>query len=201
MKAKWILVVLLLAVVMEGCIVKSLHPFYTEKNVVFKQELMGTWKDQQTGTWQISPIKEKKSAYRMKVTSNEGISATFIAHLFELNNIVYLDFLPEEQDGKQVDLFAFHLIPSHSLARVKNIAGDRVRIEWLNEEWLSELFAENKIRIAHEVVHENEQKQDDKMYILTASTDELQKFILKYGNDPEAFTGKSEVVMDLKRVQ
>lgn len=85
-------------------------------------------------------------------------------------------------------------------ARIHITSSKQLSIEWLNEEWLAELFEQNKIRIQHEVVYDGEVKDDNKMYILTASTDELQKFILKYGSDPNAFTGKSEVVMNLNRL-
>ena len=199
MKTKIAFSIILLGLFMGGCIVKSLHPFYKESDVFFKEDLVGAWRDQKNGKWQIVPF-EKKNAYAITLTSDEGAAATFIAHLFSLNNSIYLDFIPEEQEGKQVDLFAFHLIPSHSLARIHIMDSKHLSIEWLNEEWLAELFEQNKIRIQHEVVYDGEVKDENKMYILTASTDELQKFILKYGDDPNAFTGKSEVVMNLNRL-
>jgi hypothetical protein len=199
MKTKIAFIIILVGLFMGGCIVKSLHPFYKESDVLYREDLVGVWSDQKNGKWQILPF-EKKNAYAITLTSDEGVAATFIAHLFSLGNTIYLDFVPEEQEGKQVDLFALHLIPSHSLARVQITSSKQLSIEWLNEEWLAELFERNKIRIQHEVVYDGAIKDANKMYILTASTDELQKFILKYGSDSNAFTGKSEVVMNLNRL-
>lgn len=198
MKAKLIFAVLLPAVLLSSCIVKSLHPFYTEEAVVFRQELIGSWTDQDAGKWEIRQSKKKKNAYEITLNKDEA-SAVFIAHLFRLNNTLYLDFFPESDNAATVDLFNLHLIPSHSLARIRLSGNSLIGIEWLNEEWLSELFAQNRVRIRHEVVQDYADKEE-KMYILTASTEELQKFILKYGHEPEAFRGKSEVVMNLKRV-
>jgi hypothetical protein len=79
--------------------------FYKESDVLYREDLVGVWSDQKNGKWQILPF-EKKNAYAITLTSDEGVAATFIAHLFSLGNTIYLDFVPEEQEGKQVDLFA-----------------------------------------------------------------------------------------------
>ena len=49
----------------------------------------------------------------------------------------------------------------------------------MDREWIEKLFDENKIRIKHEVI--------DGDAVLTASTDDLQKFFTKYVNDKDAF--------------
>lgn len=198
MKAKLIFAVLLPAALLSSCIVKSLHPFYTEESVVFRQDLTGTWTDQDAVRWEIRQSKKKKNSYEITLTQGEA-SAVFIAHLFRLNNTLYLDFLPESDNAPTVDLFNLHLIASHSLARIRISGNSLIGVEWLNEGWLADLFAQNRIRIRHEVV-QYYGDEDEMMYILTASTEELQKFILKYGHEPEAFRGEWEVVMNLKRV-
>lgn len=187
------------AVLLSSCIVKSLHPFYSEGILEFRKELLGAWTDQDAGKWQIRQFEKEENAYEITLTSKDGVSAVFTAHLFRLDDHLYLDFVPESDNLPSVDLFNLHLIPSHSLARVHLPDESRISIEWLNEEWLTEMFTQNRIRIRHEVLYEHGD-QDEKMYILTASTEELQKFIVKYEDDPEAFRGKSEVVMDLTRL-
>jgi hypothetical protein len=52
---------------------------------------------------------------------------------------------------------------------------------WYGEDWLEELFEQNRIRIKHETVTSPGYDRQ----VLTASTDELQKFIRKYANDPK----------------
>jgi hypothetical protein len=58
---------------------------------------------------------------------------------------------------------------------------DSILIYWFSEEWLTELFEMNRIRIKHESI---EVSSDYSRHVLTASTEELQKFIRKYANDP-----------------
>ena len=58
----------------------------------------------------------------------------------------------------------------------------------------------NKIKISHEVVKDvNIEDDSDLKYVLTASTDELQKFVLKYGDEDEAFVDDNTVWLKLTR--
>ncbi len=48
MKTKTIsIIAILLTFLISSCIVKSLHPFYSEKDRFYNQELVGTWMDQE----------------------------------------------------------------------------------------------------------------------------------------------------------
>jgi len=195
MKTRIVLLPFLLIFFLQGCLVKSLHPFYTDKDILFKKELLGKWTDKDSAAWEITqhmrttgimkPEVPDKS-YDISFTDKKGTSH-FIAHLFRLEDQLYLDFLPTDINC-QNDLAGFHLVATHSLAKV-DLSGGKITIGWYNEEWLIGLFNKNKIRIAHErVPYEPDLKDSESMQvILTAQTTELQKFIIKYGNDPEAF--------------
>lgn len=195
MNTRLILPLLLLIFIMQGCFVKSLHPFYTDKDVIFKKELTGNWTDKDSARWEIhqhmrstgllEPDVPDKS-YDISLTDSKGTSR-FIAHLFRLEGRLYLDFYPTDISCGN-NLAEIHLVATHSLAKV-DFSGGKIVISWYNEEWLAGLFDKNKIRIAHErVPYDDHQLMGVKSgVILTAQTDELQKFIQKYGNDPEAF--------------
>jgi hypothetical protein len=200
MKAKIILFFISLSLLVPGCLVISIHPFYTEKDVIYKPELTGKWMDNDSTSWIIAQHMQfaglfkpdiPGQAYDITATDNKGTSL-FIAHLFQLGNDMYLDFYPKnsKKDNSLEDL---HLVPSHSLARVE-IKDGRIFIGWYNQEWLLGLFNHNKIRLAHERTPYDidDKNPDHEQVLLTASTEELQKFILKYGNDPDAFKKKSQ---------
>ena len=78
------------------------------------------------------------------------------------------------------DMTSFHHIPVHTLARVQ-YCRDSILLYWYGDEWLNELLEQNRIRIKHEMVDNHDYDRQ----VLTASTDELQKFIKKYANDPK----------------
>ena len=206
MKTKNILLAGLTAILLSGCFVKSLHPFYQADEVLFKKEFLGTWSDDDSSTWKIEQgmrfngfLKPgvPDNAYLITCTDKKG-TAQFSVHLFKLGTRLFLDFYPEEVTGSN-DMMAVHLVPAHTVARV-DMNRDKMVIQWYNEEWLIGLFRQNKIRIAHEKIPSEAGKTNDDNYqvVLTASTDELQKFMLKYSDDPNAFKGDYTSVLRKK---
>lgn len=194
------LFITVMAVLLQNCIVKSIHPFFLESDVIFKKELLATWTDQEGGQWTIKPFGAKPNAYEMHWTQ-DGKNVVFLAHLFNLQGELYFDFLPLS-DGKNEDfaLFTLHLMPTHSIAKVEVLNKEEVRIKWFNEDWMRSLFDQNRIKISHEVIYDEAPKDDDdKIYILTAPTDELQKFVIKYGGEDAAFNSENTVGLTLKR--
>jgi hypothetical protein len=197
MKAKNILLIGLMFFLLTGCFVKSLHPFYEADNVIFKKEFLGTWSAEDSSTWKIEQSMKPNGLFKPQVPGNAYLitytdkkgTAQFSVHLFKIGARLFLDFYPEEVESVN-DLMASHLVPAHTVARV-DLMQDKMVIQWYNEEWLIGLFRQNKIRIAHEKVPLEAGKTGDDNYqvVLTASTSELQKFMLKYSDDPNAFKG------------
>lgn len=193
MKTKISLTIVMVIFLIQGCVVKSIHPFYTPQDLIFRKEITGKWMDRDSSVWVIAqhmkstglfkPDKPDNS-YDITYISDDG-TARFIAHLFELDKILYLDFYPSDISCGN-DMANYHMIGAHSLAKV-SLAGGKISISWYNEEWLADLFRSNKIRISHESSPYSYDDPERMQYILTASTTELQKFIRKYGTDPAAF--------------
>ncbi|MGC9344920.1 MAG: hypothetical protein ACP5E3_19600, partial [Bacteroidales bacterium] len=75
---------------------------------------------------------------------------------------------------------------SHSVARVEFYSDGNFAFFWYDEEWLNELFEQNRVKISHEVIQQ-EKSESMTAYVLTASTEELQKFLLKYGEEINIF--------------
>jgi hypothetical protein len=205
MKKRNFILISLFIFLLSGCFVKSLHPFYKENEVIFKRELTGDWEGNDSSTWKIEQgmrfaglfkPDEPDNAYLITYTDKKGV-AKFNVHLFRIDNLYFLDFYPEEIESTN-DLMAIHLVPMHTVARV-DLAPGKMVIQWYNEEWLMDLFRQNKIRIAHEKIPYVDGKIDESNFqvILTASTEDLQKFMLKYMKDPNAF--KKDYTFVLKK--
>lgn len=190
---------------LSGCIVKALHPFYKDNDLVFDQNFLGSWYDQDSSKWEIVQYKSSKGfmkgdslykAYRVCLSEN-NIQNEFIVHMFKLGGDTYLDFYPVmngdnklcQTEEKNTDLYNYHIVPTHTLAKFFTKNDSLVYVKWFNEDWLKRLFEQRRIKIAHEEI---EQGKHDKTYILTATTGELRKFVLKYGNDPKAFKANWE---------
>ena len=60
-------------------------------------------------------------------------------------------------------------------------------MESFKTEWLEDLFKQRKIRIKHEVIKDDE-------ILLTASSKDLQKFVLKYEEEKKAYKDGDEYI-------
>jgi hypothetical protein len=193
--------ILIAGVVLQGCIVKSVYPFFKESDVVFKKELVGSWMDNDSNRWNIHANPFKPNSYELHyIKGNRDVA--FAGTLFTLDGYLYMDLFPVSDNKEEMLFFDVHLVPTHSVAMVEKLTSDDIIIKWFNEEWLESLFSQNKIRISHEMIMDFDLKpnEDEGMYLLTASTDELQKFIVKYREEAMAAFGDGDVSLHWKRI-
>lgn len=165
----------------------SLHPLFTETDIVFDPALVGTWADK-NGIPVILIQKAKDKAYKGIYMDNGGI-VEFEAHLVRLGKFLFLDAYPKKPPTIHASSLITHLIPGHTFSRIW-IDGDVLRIRMLDRKWLLDMIARKKVKIAHERVANiwGPDEEESKEYIvLTASTKELQKFALKYAENSKAF--------------
>ncbi|MHC4325815.1 MAG: hypothetical protein ACYSUX_16215 [Planctomycetota bacterium] len=188
----------MLAVLLGGCVpIISLHPLYTEKDVVVEKKLYGTWVDDANNsntTWEFKKIDEPKNAYKLIFTDEEGLKGSFVAHLVKLNNNLFLDIFPSElpwepEDPNKID-FPYNtlfLIPAHTFMKIDSIE-PRLKLRLTLESKMEELLKENPGAVEHTSVGDR--------LVLTGSTKELQAFVLKYADDERVF--KDEVILSRK---
>lgn len=189
----------LLAALLGGCVpVMSLHPLYTTKEeVVFEKKLLGTWVDDPNKpetTWEFNRIEEPNNAYNLVFTDNEGKKGSFVVHLVKLQNRLFLDVFPSEfpwevDDPNTAKWFynSFFLIPVHTFLKIDAIE-PKLQMRLTNEDRMEELLKENPNAVKHMII-------EDRIF-LTASTKELQSFVIKYADDKRLFPG--EIVLNRK---
>lgn len=164
-----------------GCVVNSVYPFYTTKDLTFDPALLGAWRDlantnDDRDTWVFEKITEK--TYKMTIRGS-GETNEFDAHLFMLGGHKFLDSLPRSRA-------AYHT-PEHFLLRVKSLS-PTLQLQLLSYEWLTKLVEQNPKAIRHLVVPpEAGNTNEGGSLTLTADTAELQKFLLKHLNNTNAW--------------
>lgn len=189
---RWIDYTVYLAMMaMTSCLVSSLHPFYKEKDIYFDPVMTGSWLDGDSCLWTIDANmasagfmepEQSDQKYRITYYEEQDKAGIFVGTLFQINGVPYVDFYPDpDEDQCTTELTCWHHFPTHTLARVQ-YSKDSILLYWFGEDWLNELLEQNRIRIKHETV---EISSGYSRHVLTASTDELQKFIRKYANDPK----------------
>jgi len=191
----------LLAALLGGCIpVMSLHPLYTEEDVVFEANLIGMWMDDPDNpktTWEFSRAVAKEKAYKLVYSDEEGKKGAFVVHLVKLKNRLFLDVFPDQFPSEQQDWenmkWAYNFFffePAHTFIKIDSIEPQLKMRRTICDD-MKELLKENPNVVKHELV-------EDKI-ILTASTKELQAFVLKYAYDIRVFPTK--IVLTRKKTQ
>ena len=177
----------LLAVLLGGCVL-SLHPLYTEKDLIFEEKLLGTWaKNDSKETWQFKRANGNKY-YKMTYTDEEGKKGYFDAGLGKLNNMMFLNIFPQEPELKENDFYKFHILRVHSFIKIEQIE-PTLKMRTMNPDKMKEMLENDPNLIKYEIVQDR--------LVLTAPTKELQEFMKAHANDEGLFGEPSE----WKRVQ
>ncbi len=167
-----------LALVLGGCVVQSVHPLFTENELIFDANLVGTWSPPDSNeTWQFTPNTATKDSkeYQLVSTESSGKKGPFLAGLGTIGQDRYLNIYPQKPDLPQnSDFYKSHLPTMNSFIKIKLI-DQALTGQPMNYENVRKLLEEKPNLLKHEA-------RGDEL-ILTASTKKLQKFIRKYSSD------------------
>jgi hypothetical protein len=162
--------------------IPSLHPLYTDDDLVFDPALVGQWipaDNADQSLWEFSKSGEKQYAFTL--TEKDGKGGKFIVHLVQLGDRRFLDFFPVKPElAGRDDFYKNHLIPAHTFMQVLEI-DPALKIRWMDQEWLSKYLKENPKAVAHE-------RLEDDRIVFTADPKALQAFVLKNLETPGAFS-------------
>ena len=173
---QWI-AVLAMMTLWPGC-TRSLHPLYREADLTFDSQLLGIWAEEGgKETWTL----QKSGAKAYVLTSrDEEKTVKYDAHLLRLGKFVFLDLYPKDADEGAA-------VAAHLFFKVLR-TGNTAQVAGLDESWLKKMAADKKLSIAHVLVPAHNQDSSEESIFLTASTQELQEFVLKYAENTEAFS-------------
>ncbi len=186
MKSLTLLLVAGAGFLLAGCLVPSLHPLFTDKDIVVRADLVGAWTAEEGGAGWLFSL-EPDSSYSVAYSdSGDNDTSWFTAHLVDLNGHLFMDLYPNPTDVLS-DAYKSHLIAAHTFSKVE-LDSSGLTLAILDVDWLRENLDAGRIHLAHEELGPGD-------LVLTASTVELQKFILSVVDDTDAFSS-----IDLYRV-
>ena len=180
-----------------GCLT-TLHPIFTGKDLITDPRLIGNWEKAKDKTKVIyrqpnanelnnlSPALQSEAGkiYMLDEKDEQGnIRSTNYAFMVKLGKYYYMDYYPaSEKERRSADnFFAAHYIPMHSIYRIEFKNNNSFNVQRLDGGYLEKLIKNKQIRIRHEVM-------EDGGIFITASTEELQQYLIKYSDVPEAYS-------------
>ncbi|MEX1139679.1 MAG: hypothetical protein WEF53_10095 [Bacteroidota bacterium] len=147
-----------------GCPARSISPLFSEKDIAFDPLLVGSWS--QTGDEPLIFENSGDNTYRVTLQEKDQ-KTTYTAHLGKLRNAWFIESFADNSGND------YHLLPAFIVHRIW-LEGDSLKLAALRSDWLREMIDARKISIPH--------IRRDSEIILTASTEELQKFVARYAD-------------------
>src|SRR6187551_1350925 len=193
-----------LIIFLSSCL-NTLHPIFTEKDLAYDPKFIGTWNIEREGNKErviisslatetslelpgnISDIKEK--GYLISYQHEDSRNPErYIAFLARIGKYLYFDYYPayKKEDQKIDEFFEAHFVKMHASYRVEILNDGSFELSQLDGSYVNSLIDQKKIRINHETA------TDDNI-VITASTSELQQYLIKYGDEPEAYESKKTI--------
>ena len=184
-----------------GCLT-TLHPIFTANDLVTDSRLIGSWekandktKDRTIVVYRLpdaneiknlSPALQSEAAkiYMLDEKDEQGnLRSTNYAFMVKLGKYYYMDYYPASEKERRLSdhFFAAHYVPMHSIYRIQFKNDNSFNVQRLDGGYLAKLIKNKQIRIKHEVM-------EDGGIFITASTQELQQYLIKYSDVPEAYS-------------
>ncbi len=195
-KIKLLMMLFSVVLCLAGCLT-TLHPIFTGKDLIADPRLIGNWEKAKDKTKVIyrqpnadevsnlSPALQSEAGkiYMLDEKDEQGdIRSTNYAFMIKLGKYYYMDYYPaSEKERRSADnFFAAHYIPMHSIYRIEFKNNNSFNVQRLDAGYLEKLIKNKQIRIKHEVM-------EDGGILITAPTEELQQYLIKYSDVPEAY--------------
>ena len=187
MKKHLLLLATVATLILAGCFVPSVNPLYTEKDLIFDPALVGIWGE--AGSEQRQNFAREGGKAYIWTSQDKESTNVFRAHLMQLGEHRFLDavLVRTSDEWKGVGRASVVVRPAHLFFKVE-LQKTSLRVRALSTEWLDKILEENPKAIAHERIHEPDMRDEERRVMLTASTAELQTFILKSVGEAKAFT-------------
>ena len=173
---------------MAGCL-NTFYPIYRPENLVWNDNLTGIWQfenkqviierlqDTRTLPKQLLPYKDKIMLVR-DINDKKVETGRDIALLVKIGDYYFLDRFPVLNDTEKElsPLYSSLFLRQHAVYRVDSFeTGNKLFLQRVSDNKLKEQIEQRKIRI------ETIQREDGSLIL--ASTEELQKHIIKYAGD------------------
>lgn len=165
-----------LALLLTAC-VPSVYPLYTPETIVFREDLVGIWKEKpdDEAFWKFS--KAGTNSYICVIQEKEE-SSTLEARLVQLGESLYLDLQPSADSLKGLEEGPFYkaaLVRGHLFMKIK-LAG-KLELQFVSAKALKALIEAEQEPL-------DWMGKDQTEMVLTATTERLQKFFKKHTAAP-----------------
>lgn len=155
---------------------------------------------------ELEQYNEIKNTYYVETMDGNKIKESFLVVLFKIENELFLDFSIWSSGIDEFEgLSAANIIGTHTLVKFDILNNNEINLTWLPEGVLRDLIVENRIKINYEIIGNfiggSNVHFNDKGYLLTASAEDLQKFLKKYIKSNDYKEYRTDQYFDATQIQ
>lgn len=175
-----------LVLLMTGCFVQSIYPFYTEETKVELNEINGEWVSiiQQGDNVEKKNITPWSFNNKKIITYDErNIKSKLECTYFKVGKNLFVDTIAGEPDTKINLFWAAGITLVHTVCKV-NINDRTLELIPMNFDWIEKRIKENKLELTYI------KAVKDSNYIFTVTPEDWTNFLKTHGDNPEVFNKK-----------
>ena len=183
----------------------SLHRLYTEDEVIFDENLLGSWGEEEEENKFVLRFEKADDADAYNLTVNiDKMTGQFIAHLVKIEKMLFLDVVPQKRDFLSRELHQHLLVSAHLFVKIEQIQ-PTLRLRIIDADKIEEMLENDPNLLKHEFLEDihvvTKKSETEKMklavkensLLLTASTIQLQEFMKKHADDKDLFDEQPEL--------
>jgi hypothetical protein len=186
---KTVLAVLMLfiSVLLTGCLIQSLTPFYTEDSLIQFSQIYGSWRLVRDDSGDVSKANIPPWQFtggRATTFDGRGLEAKLQVKYFSIDDTVFMDLMAGDPYTSSIsEIWAMHVAPVHTLVKV-TIEKDTLVLTPLNYDWFESALVSNVINFpAIELETAN-------MTVFNPSSEAWMTFLKKYKDEKKIFSDK-----------
>lgn len=186
----------------------------TESNIITDNRLIGEWLDASSKKMLVQKLMDSKdnkifteldhktytaadSVFFIKhyviSFSENNLNYSWVAGMVKIKDQYYIDIEPDECTNKNgTEQYNVNKLVTASIAKLEWKNNNSVILHFLNGDYVKQIILNGQARIKHEY---------DPLFgtfIITASSDEMEQFLEKYGNNENLFSGGNTIKLTRK---
>jgi hypothetical protein len=178
---------LFISVLLTGCLIQSLTPFYTEDSLIQFSRIYGSWRLVRDDSGDVSKANIPPWQFtggRATTFDGRGLEAKLQVKYFSIDDTVFMDLMAGDPYTSSIsEIWAMHVAPVHTLVKV-TIEKDTLVLTPLNYDWFESALVSNVINFpAIELETAN-------MTVFNPSSEAWMTFLKKYKDEKEIFSDK-----------
>jgi hypothetical protein len=173
---------LVLGIVVAGGCVPTVHELYTNNVTVFDSNLIGTWGEPNSEKFTIQRI--DANSYSILYTGTDSKSVKLGGHLVSLGKTKFMDMELVDYQTTDNDLAKCFLMPVHYIVKIER-TGSKLVYSVMDSDGFSAILKKDPDAVKHEKLRDS--------WLVTASTEELQKFVAAHADDKALFPQNTDM--------